>query len=118
MCIFVYYINEENEIHKERNGNAKHYNKDLIYLLRIENEERSHFVYIKHISRLLSMSTQKDDCNKRFCPFCQAKVSFEKFDKHISACYNIAKEGTILTMPKEGSVMKFKSYKNMLERPF
>ena len=65
VCIFVYYINEDNEIHKEKNGHVDYYNKDLIYLLRIENEDHSHFVYIKHISRLLNLSTQKDDCNKR-----------------------------------------------------
>jgi hypothetical protein len=118
VCIFVYYINDQSEIHKERNGNVDYYNKDLVYLLRVENDTHSHFVYIKHISKLLNLSTHKDDCNKRFCPFCEAKVNFGKFDRHISSCYKIAKEGTILKMPEEGSVMKFKNYRNTLERPF
>ena len=118
VCIFVYYINENNNIIKERNGNVDYYNKDLIYLLRIQNEENSHFVYIKHISRLLNLSTNKGDDNKRFCPFCESKFDLEKFDKHISSCYTVSKDGSILTMPPEGSKMKFKNYKNMLERPF
>lgn len=118
VCIFIYYINENNEIIKERTGNANYYNKDLIYLLRIENESHSHFVYIKHISRLLNLSTQKDDNNKRFCPFCESKVHLDKFDRHIGSCYNISKEGSILKMPEEGATMKFKNYKGMIERPF
>lgn len=46
VCIFVYSINEDEEIVKERSGNIKYYNKDLVYLLRIESANHSHFVYI------------------------------------------------------------------------
>ena len=69
-------------------------------------------------SRLLNLSTQKDDCNKRFCQFCQGKFNKEKFDKYIKSCYRISLECSILKMPEEGSVMKFKNYKGMIERPF
>jgi len=117
-CIFIYYINDENNIIKERDGNYEHYNKNLIYLLRVENDSHSHFVYIKNISRLLNLSTHVDDCNKRFCPYCSTKIQMDKFDRHISSCYNMSKEGAILKMPDPGSTMKFKNHKNKLERPF
>jgi hypothetical protein len=39
LCIFVYYIDENNQIVKERDGNPNYFAKDVIYLLRIENEE-------------------------------------------------------------------------------
>ena len=63
------------------------------------------------MARLLNLSTQKDDNNKRFCPFCESKVHLDKFDRHISSCYNISKEGSILKMPEEGATMKFKNSK-------
>jgi hypothetical protein len=45
-CIFIYRINEDGGITKERDGNFKYYGKDLIYLLRIEDGKKSHYIYI------------------------------------------------------------------------
>jgi hypothetical protein len=84
----------------------------------LKTENQSHYVYIKHISRLLNLSTHAGDDKKRFCPFCECKFNIEKYDTHVNTCYRIAKEGSILKMPKEGSIMKFKNYKNKLKRPF
>jgi hypothetical protein len=50
VCIFVYYLDDENKIVKERNGNTNYFNKDVVYLLRIEDDSsKSHYIYIKHI---------------------------------------------------------------------
>jgi hypothetical protein len=106
-CIFVYYVNDEKGITKERDGNFSYYGNDLIYLLRIEDDEKSHFVYITNISRLLNLSKNSDKKDRRYCPYCQKNVLNTKFERHISSCFNIAKEGSILTMPEEGYVMKF-----------
>jgi hypothetical protein len=71
VCIFVYYIDDKNKIVKERNGNTNYFNKDVVYLLRIEDDSsKSHYIYIKHISRLLNLSTHVGDDGKRFCPYC------------------------------------------------
>ena len=57
ISIFVYYIAEDDKIINERYGNHNYINNDIIYLLRIEDTTTSHYVYIKHISRLLNLST-------------------------------------------------------------
>ena len=117
-CIFIYRINDEGGITKERDGNFKYYGKDLIYLLRLEDGNKSHYIYIKNISRLLNLIKNSDDKERRYCPYCQNNILNTKFERHISSCFKIAKEGSILKMPDEGDVMKFKNYKNTLERPF
>jgi len=118
VCIFVFYIDEENKIIKERDGNHNYVCNDLIYLLRIENKLTSHYVYIKHISRLLNLTTHIEDKDKRYCPYCNTKVQCHKFDNHIATCYKIQKEGSILKLPPPGSFMSFKNHKNQIKRPF
>ena len=39
------------------------------------------------------------------------------YNTHLSKCYKFGKEGTLLKLPEEGATMKFKNYKNQLERP-
>jgi hypothetical protein len=36
----------------------------------------------------------------------------------LSACYKFSKDSTLLKLPEEGSTMKFKNFKNQLERPW
>ena len=42
-----------------------------MYLLRIEDKEKSHFVYIKHIHRLLHKNTHVSGAGKIMCPYCE-----------------------------------------------
>ena len=56
VSIFVYNIDEDNSIREEYRGNVNHISNDIIYLLRIEQEDQSHYVYIKHIQRLLHLN--------------------------------------------------------------
>jgi hypothetical protein len=116
-CIFIYYVSEDGKIIKERDGNFTYYGKYLIYLLRIEDGDKSHFVYIKNISRLLNLTNNSDHKDRRYCAYCQKNVLNTKFDRHISSCFKIAKEGSILVMPEEGAVMEFKNYKKHLKDP-
>ena len=89
-----------------------------MYLLRISDGEQSHYVYIKHISRLFNLEKYTDE-RKCFCPFCNHKVKAEHMEKHLACCFKLSKEtGGILKMPKEGSVMQFENYKNQIKRPF
>ena len=118
VCVYVYIINEEGKLDKERDGNIDYIQNDIIYLLRIEQEENSHYVYIKHIDRLLNIHTHVDDKGKKFCPMCSKKIAFSDWNCHISKCYDFCKNSTALKLPPRGSRTKFKNHKNMLQRPF
>jgi hypothetical protein len=56
VCVFVYFIDEDNSIREEYRGDVNYLTNDIIYLLRIEQEDQSHCVYIKHIQRLLHLN--------------------------------------------------------------
>jgi hypothetical protein len=118
VAVFVYYIDEENNIRKEKNGNTDYITNDIIYLLRVENDETSHYIYIKLVERLFNLHQHIADKDKRFCPMCNGKIKFCEYDKHLKDCYQFCKEGSMLKLPDPGAVMKFKNHKNKLERPF
>ena len=118
VAVFAYYIDDENSIRKEKNGNTDYITNDIIYLLRTENDEKAHFIYIKHVERLLNLHHYTVDKDKRFCPMCNGKTKFCEYDKHLKVCYQFCEEGSMLKLPKPESVMKFKNHKNKLERPF
>ena len=118
VSVFVYYV-DENEIRIEKEGNRQYVPNDRIYLLRIEHEDQSHYVYIKHIERLFNLHHHVTDKDKKFCPYCNGKVKLSEFNKHLSDCNKRCEaEGSLLKLPEPGSVMKFKNFKNKLERPF
>ena len=94
---------------------------DIVYLLRLESEDQSHYIYIKHIERLLNLNNYtKPDQHKQFCPYCTKNVAVKDFfDNHLRDCYRRASgEGSLVKLPEAGSTMKFKNHKNKLERPY
>ena len=117
VAVFVYCLSEQGKVVKERNGNPKFRDKP-IYLLRVEAGGQAHYIYIKHISRLLNLVNHKGDQLKRYCPYCGKLYTEEKFQKHTKICFNENFEGNIASLPPPNSFMKFKNYKNKLERPF
>ena len=87
-CVYVYKIDEESEaIVAEKPGKAQYLLNDCIHLLRIEDEEQSHYVYIKHIDRLVNLHHQLIDKDKRFCPICEKGVKLNEYTRHVSQCY-------------------------------
>jgi len=118
VAIFCYHIDEENNVRLDRIGNHVYFPKERIYLLRLDADDKSHYVYIKNIERLLNIHANAFDKDKRFCPMCSCKIHLDKYDKHITECYKLQSEGSLLKLPKPGSVMEFKNFKNMIERPF
>ena len=50
VCIYIYSMNEENEIRLSKAGNIDYINQDLIYLLTLEDDDQTHYVYIKSIA--------------------------------------------------------------------
>ena len=103
---------------KEKSGKCEYITNGIIYLLRIEEGEKNHYIYIKHISHLLNLATHINDKDKKICPMCNCKIPIDKFNKHISDCYKFSKNGSLLKLPEPGSVMKFENHKNKLRRPF
>ena len=61
---------EELEIIRDYIGNPDYYLNDNINLLRIsDDDDNSHYVYIKHVSRLFNLSATKKD-TEHYCPYC------------------------------------------------
>jgi len=118
VCIYVYSIDEENNVVCDFVGNNEYIDTNLIYLLRVEQDNKSHYIYIKHIERLMRIHTQTCHQGKKYCPICQKAVKGEILKEHFTQCYRFAKESTIIKLPEDGATMEFKNYKNMLERPF
>jgi hypothetical protein len=74
----------------------ENYDKDHIYLLRVENDEQSHFIYIRLIGRLMNIHQHTTDKDKRFCPLCNGKIQTVRILLSISAeCYRFAKDSTL-----------------------
>ncbi len=87
-------------------------------LSRLEEEDESHYVYIKDIHKLLQLSSRDRDRTRGYCPYCNNLFAHEKLNEHISSCYKLNFDERIASLPEPGSIMKFKNYRNKLERPF
>ncbi|MFM7979422.1 MAG: hypothetical protein ACKPKO_08920, partial [Candidatus Fonsibacter sp.] len=46
VCIFVYELDEESKIRLSKAGKIEYLTNDLVYLLRIDNRQKSHYIYI------------------------------------------------------------------------
>lgn len=91
--------------------------KEIINLLLIHNEDNSHYVWIKDISRLCSSKTTKH--KKYICEYCLS-ASYEKeenLNKHKAICY---KDDTCLAeLPEEGkNIMEFINFSKEFMHPF
>ena len=82
-------------------GNPDYFLNDNINLLRItDNEDNSHYVYIKHISRLFNLSATKKDTDN-YCPYCNKCFDSFDFSQHINTCYKIPfNEGSLIKLPQ------------------
>ena len=95
---------------------------EIIHLLRIEEEDNSHYVYIKNFAHVGHISNCSCDKGKEFCPICKKKVLHADFTKHLSSCLKFHKDGTFIKLPECVDeckpCMSFKNHKNKLERPY
>ena len=117
VAVFAYAI-KDNEIFREKMGNPDYVSNDVIYLLRIEDEEKSHYVYIKHLSRFINLNYNGKATGQNFCPYCE-KPCDDCLSSHIAKCYKIQfNENALVTLPAPGKYMTFENHKNKLQRPF
>ena len=75
ICIYVHRWIEDNKPIQDKAGNTTYILNECIYLLRIENEEQSHYVYVKNIGSFLSLHHHKEDHGKLVCPICQGSIN-------------------------------------------
>ena len=68
VCIFVYELDEESNIRLSKAGKIDYLTNDFVYLLIIDSEEKSHYIYIKKISHLFNLRTLTGDKDIAFCP--------------------------------------------------
>ena len=50
-------------VFREKLGNCDYILNDVVYLLRMENEEKIHYVHIKHLSRFMNLFYMNKDIN-------------------------------------------------------
>ena len=118
ISIFVYTVTAEGEIVKDKDGNGK-YLDNLVTLLRIESEDNAHYIYIKHLDRLLHNHYNCNCTHKKMCLFCEKLVDLDEHESHMRECYKFVQDtGALLELPQAGAVMEFQNHKNKLVRPF
>ena len=110
VCVMVYTTSTENimkmkqkkdlVIVRDSLDNPEYFLNDNINLLRItDNEDNSHYVYIKHISRLFNLSSTKKDTTN-YCPYCNKCFNSFDFSENINKCYKIQfNEGSLIKLP-------------------
>ena len=89
-----------------------------IDLLRIDEEEKSHYVYIKDLSRFLNYQKSKFCKKSYFCKYCHSGFGTQELlnKHHEKGCMEV--EGQQIEMPKPDEKMKFKQHYRKLRCPF
>ena len=99
-------------------GDPEYVNNDAMYLLRIDKDEKSHYIYIKHLQRFFNLNRIVSNKDKSYCPYCEKQCE-ENMSDHIKQCYKLQfNDGSLLKLPDANSYMKFENHKNKLTRPF
>ena len=118
-CIFIYKLDSDDQIRLGQRGNIAYLTDDLIYLLRIEADNKSHYIYIKSKDHFFNLHKHTHDTSKRFCPICSNTILIDELRSHISKCYNVDTNSTLIKLPPPANAhMQFKSNKNKLKRPY
>ena len=89
-------------------------------MLLIEDENgKGHYLYIKKLESLTHAVTDSQYKDRKWCPYCKHVIGKEEvYEEHLTRRHFDCHNNCNLVLPEEGSTMKFKGYKNMLERPF
>ena len=105
-------------ISKKYAGTTSH---KIINLLLITNEDNSHYMWLKNVSRLLTPQASKHHSKRHFCLRCFNHFYFEKsLKKHIELCLN--HDACKLEMPvnEDGTQkhVEFKNIQRQIHHPF
>ena len=89
-----------------------------IDILKIEDEDKSHYVFIKDYNKLISSQTNNTNRKKHHCRYClHGFKSEDLLNKHYeNGC--LAVEGQKIEMPKAEETIQFKHHYKKLKAPF
>ena len=117
VCIFIYELDSEGNIRLGQKGNVEYQTTDLTYLLRLEADNKSHYIYIKIIDHFFKLQKHTHDKDKRFSPVWSKKSWINELRSHISKCYMFDSNSTLIKIPSdENAHMNFKYSQNKLKR--
>ena len=119
VCVNVWQYENGKTFNPLRLGNIQFVKNDNINLLLLTQGEKSHYIYIKKLESLLATAAHKNFKNRRYCPYCRTCIlEDEIYEDHLLTKHFNTENNCNLQLPAIGSTMKFKSHKNMMERPF
>ena len=120
VCVNIYGHSGEREINPIRLGTIGYVGNDNINLLLIKDEDdNGHYVYIKKLEHLIHTCKTGYYKDRMYCPYCRKTIpATEIYEEHLMSKHFDCHNNCNLELPAEGTTMKFKNYKNMLERPF
>ena len=94
---------------------SKHSNEQVLNVLLISNEEKSHYVFIKDFNRLMYSKTKHKD-KKPFCMSCLQNFSTKEIlNSHRERCLLINETQAV---KYETGIIKFKSFNKQIPIPF
>ena len=68
VCIFIYELDSEDQIRLGQRGNIAYLTNDLIYLLRIEVGNKSHYIYLKSKDHFFNLHKHTHDTKEAILP--------------------------------------------------
>ena len=118
IAVFVYSLNDKDKIFREKLGNPDYFTNHVMYLLRLDVEDKSHYIYIKHLERFFNLNRIVSHKDEHYCPYCEKQCD-DNMSDHIKKCYKLQfNDGALLKLPPPNSYMQFENHKNKLTRPF
>ena len=119
LSIFVCTIGSDNEVNREYVGNPDYISNEYIHLLRIGDDEKSHYVYIKDFARLINLNRHVSHNDGTLCPFCEKYHTGINMSDHVKSCHKLQfNEGALIKLPEPLTYMEFVNHENQIERPF
>ena len=96
---------------------SKTFNEQVLNVLLISNEEKSHYVFIKDFNRLMCSTVKtKNDHKKHFCMSClQNFTTKEVLNNHRETCILINETQAV---KYETGIIKFKNFDKQISIPF
>lgn len=104
---------------------SNQHRKQVVNLLLLKEEDKSHYVLVRNLSRLFNSQTNHK--TKYFCPHCLSKsfLTNDLLDKHMLECAHYSESekkvcdvGIVMPLPLVNDVMKFKNHQNKFKHPF
>ena len=120
VCVNIFLHLKEKEIDRLRLGTIQYVKNDNINLLLIKDEHgNGHYIYIKKLEALMNTTKNSQYKDRHFCPWCNKVMQKDEiYEEHLMRKHYDCHNNCNLVLPPAQESMKFRNFKNMLERPF